>query len=207
MPIEDPISRTLAIVDASLRDFFPEDFHKRCMYASLGIAALLQDTGISAQVVGGDFICTVVSRDGATMTLQGFGGNKDGPPSHYWVLAADQLLDLGPMYLPYEASFPAAPLPVLRWPTAVNLPKFVLYRERERYTEGVEIQDQVIRQRNVAFLSHCRSTRDTSRSLQLPTWQLKDSQSLLYSAQKGDVWAKASVEFLRRSMKAFFPFE
>ncbi len=206
MPARDPVGQALAIADTSLREFFPTDFYKRCMYASFGIAALLHDEGISAHLVGGDFICTVVSRDGAQMTLQGFGTTHDGPPSHYWVLAGGQLLDLGPMYLPYESSFPAAPLPILRWPIAVDLPDFVLYRERERYAEGAEIYDPVMREKNSAFLSHCRSTRDNaSRSLLLPAWQLEDSQSLRYAAQKGDLWAKASMEFLRRSLKASFP--
>lgn len=206
MPARDPVSQALAIADVSLRGFFPTDFHKRCMYASFGLAALLHDEGISARLVGGDFVCTVVSRDGAQMSLQGFGTTIDGPPSHYWVLADDHLLDLGPMYLPYESSFPAAPLPILRWPTTIALPDFVLYRERERYAEGVEIHDPVMREKNIAFLSHCRSTRDTaSRGFPLPSWQLMDSQSLRYAAQKGDLWAMASMEFLRRSLKASFP--
>lgn len=206
MTKEDPIGQALAIVDVSLREFFPGDFYKRCMYASLGIAALLRDEGVSAHVVGGEFICTVVSRDGATMTLQGFGGSKDGLPSHFWVLAAGQQLDLGPMYLSYEASFPAAPLPILRWPTAVKLPNFILYREHARYAGDVELLDPVIREKNIAFLSHCRSVRDSASSrFPVPTWQLKDSQSLHFAARRGDMWSRASVEFLRRSMKAAFP--
>ncbi len=206
MTAKDTIGQVLAIVDVSLREFFPDDFHRRCMYASLGIAALLRDEGISAQVVGGEFICTVVSRDGATMTLQGFGGSKDGLPSHFWVLAAGQQLDLGPMYLPYESSYPAAPLPILRWPTAVKLPNIILYREHERYVGDAELLDPVLREKNIAFLAHCRSVRDAAGSpFIVPTWQLKDSQSLKYAAQKGDMWSRASIEFLRRSMKASFP--
>lgn len=207
MRARDPIGQALAIADSSLREFFPTDFYKRCMYASFGITALLRDEGIPAHVVGGDFICAVVSTDGEQMSLQGFGTKRDGPPSHFWVLSGDHLLDLGPMYLPYESSFPAALLPILRWPVAMSLPDFILYRERERYVEGVEILDPVMQERSDAFLAHCRRIRDeTSRDFPLPAWQLKDSQSLRYAAQKGDMWARASMEFLHRSYKATFPY-
>jgi len=206
MRARDPIGQALAIADASLREFFPTDFYKRCMYASFGIAALLRDQGIPAHVVGGDFICAVVSTDGEQMSLQGFGTRHDGPPSHFWVLSGDHLLDLGPMYLTHESSFPAAPLPILRWPVAISMPDFIRYRERERYVEGAENLDPVMREKIAAFLLHCRQIRDdASRDFPLPAWQLKDSQSLRFAAQKGDMWASAAMEFLRRSMKATFP--
>lgn len=205
MPTRDPIGQALAIADVSLREFFPNDFYKRCMYASFGVAALLKDEGISAHLSAGDFICTVVSRNGMQMSLQGFGASSDGAPSHYWVSAHEHLLDLGPMYLPYESSFPAASLPILRWPTAIKLPDFILYRERERYAEGVEITNPTFRDRKAAFLSHCRKTRDSKEDFQLPAWQLKSMQSLRFAAQKGDPWAQASIEFIRRSLKAEFP--
>lgn len=186
---------------------FPADYYKRCMYASFGLSALLNDEGIGAQIIGGDFLCAVVSKDGSRMTLQGFGAQYGGPPSHFWVEAQGMLLDLGPMYLPFESSFPASSLPVLLWPVAMKLPDFIAYRERVRYSEEVENLDSEIRRRNDEFVAHCRETSRTCAShVSLETWQLKDFNSLHQAATRGDMWARAVVVFLRRSLKAEFPF-
>jgi hypothetical protein len=177
------------------------------MYASFGVSALLNDAGMSTQIIGGDFICAVVAKDGSRMTLQGFGGKPGGMPSHYWVEAQGTLLDLGPMYLPCESSFPAAPLPVLRWPAMSQLPDFVAYRERVRYAGEAQIANPEFRQRNAEFVSYCREVgRAHSGSISLGTWQLRDFQSLHQAATAGDSWARAVMVFLRRSLKAEFPF-
>jgi hypothetical protein len=177
------------------------------MYGSFGLSALLRDEGISTQIIGGDFICAVVAKDGSRMTLQGFAGQPGGMPSHYWVEAQGLLLDLGPMYLPCESSFPASPLPALRWPTTSKLPDFVAYRERVRYDGGVAIANPELRQRNAEFISHCRKVgRTHTEQIALGTWQLRDFQSLHRAATEGDSWARAATLFLRRSLRAEFPF-
>jgi len=140
------------------------------------------------------------------MSLQGFGTRSGGMPSHYWVEAQGMLLDLGPAYLPYESSFPASALPVLRWPSTSKLPDFVAYRERVRYAEGVEIDTPKFSQKNAEFVAHCREVaRAETAPISLGTWELSDMQSLHKAAAKGDSWALAALEFIRRSLKARFP--
>jgi hypothetical protein len=204
----DKITKALAIADVSLREFFPDDYFKRCMYASFGIAALLKDEGIQTQIVGGDFICAVVSKDGSQMNLEGFGTASKGAPSHYWVEALEQRLDLGLMYLPQGSRLHAAHMPALRWPLAIGLPDFIAYRERERYVEDVEIDDPEFKQRNANFLAHCRDKRSAfGAPATLAAWQLRDFRSLRYAAHKKDAWAMAATIFLRRSLKAHFPYD
>lgn len=141
------------------------------------------------------------------MSLQGFGTRSGGMPSHYWVEAQGMLLDLGPTYLPYESSFPASPLPALRWPATTKLPDFVAYRERVRYAEGVEIDTPEFFQKNAEFVARCREVaRAQTDPISLGTWELTDMQSLRQAAGKGDSWARAALEFIRRSLKAKFPF-
>lgn len=200
------ITRAFAITDLSLREFFPGDFYKRCMYASFGMAALLNDDDMRAQVVGGDFLCAIVSSDGRQMSLQGFGSNDSHEPSHFWIHADGNLLDLGPMYLPFGSSFPAPSPPLVRWPLASRLPDFLAYRERARYAENVDIVTPEIRQRTATFISACRANRELrGEDVRPPRWQLKDMQSLRYATQRQDPWAMAASEFLRRSLKAGFP--
>jgi hypothetical protein len=176
------------------------------MYASFGIAALLKDEGISAQIIGGDFVCAVIAKDQSQMTLQGFGSQPSKVPSHYWIEAQGTLIDLGTMYLPYGSSFPASPLPVMRWPTTLNLPDFVAYREAERFSKEVEIADPVLRTRNSEFVSVCRKSRSTHTGIiSLNTWELTSLTALHQAAVKGDSWARAVTIFLRRSLRAEFP--
>ena len=101
----DATLHALLVTDATLRATFPSDFHKRCMYASVAIASLLEDAGLEAEVAGGDFMCAVVSTDGRQLSLQGFGTSGVGESSHYWVHANALHIDPGPAYLPYESPY------------------------------------------------------------------------------------------------------
>ena len=206
MSKEDCVSRALAVTDETLREVFPSDYFKRCMYAAFGLGSLLGDAGIRATVVGGDFLCAVVSQDGRQMNLQGFGTTGVGEPSHFWVEAQGLLLDLGTTYLPYESSFAAAQLPAVRWPLSSALPDFLRYRECRRYLVDAEVLDSVVRERRNAFVSSCRHMNAAiERAPKLKTWQLRDMASLQYAAERGDRWAQAVVKFLQRSLKAEFP--
>lgn len=206
MAREDPITRALAVTDQSLRQFFPADFHKRCMYGAFGLASLLEDAGVAAQVIGGDFLCAVVSDDGQQMSLQGFGTLGAGEPSHFWVHAHGLLIDLGPMYLPYESSFSAPSPPMITWPLSSPLPDFIAYRERLRASHDAELADPTLDQRRADFVAHCRAANRAHIGRALPrAWQLRDYQSLNYVAQKGDPWAVSAIEFLRRAFKAELP--
>jgi hypothetical protein len=59
------IVRLLSVLVRSLRKEFPEDFYKRCNYAVFGMRALLLDARVEAEIVGGDFVDFIVSKDGA----------------------------------------------------------------------------------------------------------------------------------------------
>lgn len=177
------------------------------MYASFGLSALLNDAGMATQIIGGDFLCAVVSQDGSRMTLQGFGSQHSELPSHYWIEAQGTLIDLGPTFLPIRSSYPSAPLPVIRWPLISKLPNFITYRETKRYTEGVKISDPIFFRKNCEFVAHCRKlNRDTKTNVDLGAWQLTDWPSLQQAANAGDFWARAMFVFLKRSMRAEFPF-
>jgi hypothetical protein len=58
------IEHIFALVADAVRQEFPTDYYKRCMYAALGIAALIRDRGVDARTAGGDFLAFVMSRDG-----------------------------------------------------------------------------------------------------------------------------------------------
>jgi hypothetical protein len=109
MNLISTITRTLYVVDCSLRKEFPEDFYKRCMYAAFGSTALLQDAGYEANIVGGDFLAFVVAKSEQRAGLQGFGLGTD-QPSHFWVEVDNTIVDVGPHYLPEDSRFPAASL-------------------------------------------------------------------------------------------------
>jgi hypothetical protein len=62
MNLISTITRSLYVVDRSLRKEFREDYYKRCMYAAFGTTALLHEAGFKANIVGGDFLAFVVAR-------------------------------------------------------------------------------------------------------------------------------------------------
>lgn len=202
----DPITHSLLVTDAELRASFPLDFHKRCMYAAFGIASLLEDAGVEASVVGGDFLCAVVSTDGRQLSLQGFGTTGVGEPSHYWVRASGLHIDPGPVYLPYESPYRAPALPAVAWAGDSALPPVLAYRERVRVAPDATISDPAIAARVADFVGRCRARRDAATVAgRLPFWLLRDMASLAYRAQRGDQWAIAAQAFLRRGLKAAFP--
>jgi hypothetical protein len=199
----DSISRALTVVDTSLKQFFPQDFHSRCMYASLGLLALLEDEGIYAQMVGGDFVCAVIEKGGDRRGLHGFGRSSTEAPTHFWVQTKDMLLDLGPTYLPYRASFPLSKLPALRWKTEKPLPDYVEYKEHNRFESNVKLQDSVLQQRAIEFRTLCRKNAESlSVKATLGTWELMGHTSLLSAAQRGDRWAKAMLSFIKAGLRA-----
>lgn len=210
MAPRDPITRSLAVVDKTLREAFPEDFDKRCMYAAFGLRQLLQAAGLTPQIVGGQFMCLVVSPDGQQATFQGFGTpNSQAPePSHYWVEVGQVLVDLGPHYLSRRSSHPAASMPFVRWSLHTNLPPFLRYQEAVRYDQNVMLAaDPTITKRMKDFLDYClQESQATTGETRLPSWQLKDMTSLQYAAQRGDAWARAGVFFLKTRPVVSLPF-
>lgn len=49
------VERVLCVVDRCLKAQFPDDYYKRCLYASFGVHSLLQSLGHSPEVLGADF--------------------------------------------------------------------------------------------------------------------------------------------------------
>lgn len=195
----------MAVVDASLREFFPIDYHCRCMYAAIGLAALLEAEGFPTQMVGGDFLCAVISKDGKRRNLQGYGLSPTGAPTHFWVRTQDLLLDLGPTYLPVRSSFPLAKLPMLRWELEKPLPDYMDYSETQRYVD-IRHDDSQIQNRVDAFRAHCRAKMQSSgERVTLRAWELRNHQSLVSAARKSDAWAEAMLSFLRAGVRAKVP--
>jgi len=206
----DPVTRSLAIVDKALRATFPDDFDRRCMYAAFGLRQLLQEAGQTVQIVGGQFLCLVVSPDGRRATFQGFGmpSSQAPEPSHYWVEVGQTLVDLGPHYLPRRSSHRAAPMPLLRWSLQTNLPSFLRYKEAVRYDQHVElIADSAISKRMDNFLLRCQQeSRNATGDVKLPSWQFRDMASLQYAVQRHDAWARAAMSFIKTRPTVLLPF-
>ena len=139
MNLTSTVTRTLYVVDRSLRKEFPEDYFKRCMYAAFGTSALLQDAGFNANIVGGDFLAFVVARFEQRAGLQGFGLGTD-QPSHFWVEVDGTIIDVGPHYLPDDARFPATPMPFVAWSSASTLPLYLRYRSHIQYDPRVRLE-------------------------------------------------------------------
>lgn len=202
----DPIDTALAVTDYALRQVFPNDFHKRCMYAAIATATLLQEAGVEAHVVGGDFLCLMVSRNGRNMNGQGFGSSSSPAPSHYWTVAKGLMIDLGPSYLVHESSFPAVEPPIVRWRQTAPLPGFLAYRARTENAHDAPLDDRAIQRRLEGFLSHCRALRSSGVAIAtLRHWQLKDFASLKIAARARDPWAIAAAHAFRRGVRLAFP--
>lgn len=207
----DPVTRSLAIVDKALRAAFPDDFDKRCMYAAFGLRQLLQEAGQTVQIVGGQFLCLVVSPDGRQVTFQGFGmpSSAQAPePSHYWVEAGQTLVDLGPHYLPRRSSHRAASMPLVCWSLQTSLPPFLRYKEAMRYDQNVElVATAAISKRMDDFLLRCQQeSRSATGDVKLPGWQFRDIGSLQHAAQRGDAWARGAMSFVKTRPTVSLPF-
>jgi len=176
------------------------------MYASLGLAALLEDAGIHAQMVGGDFACAVVEQGGNRKGFHGFGLSANGAPTHFWVRTQDFLLDLGPTYLPHTSTFPISKLPVIRWSLENPLPNYFDYSEQLRYSRDVQLSDATLEQRSDDFRTLCRKNAlSLGVNFSLKSWELNSHVSLLNAAQRGDRWAKEMLLFLKSGDKARLP--
>lgn len=200
----NPLSSALATVDRVLRQRFPDDFDKRCLYAAFGLRALLQRRGIASEIVGGNYTCFVVSTDMQQASHQGFGSQSTDKLSHYWVEAQNYLLDPGPHYLPRRSPFPAAPLPMIRWPLASSIPHFMRYQEQARYPQEAKLQSsQDIQDRMREFLAACEQAPDEGA---MPCWQLSGLESLRYAAEKRDPWALGALRFIAEYPPSSLPF-
>jgi hypothetical protein len=126
------LERILTVVERTLRKTFPDDCQKRCAYSAFGIRSLLQDGGVEATLIGGDFAAFVMSLKGEKAGVQGFGFGED-QCSHFWVEADGRLIDIAPHFLPRESSYPIVPMPAIAWDLREHLPAYLRYRVIERF--------------------------------------------------------------------------
>lgn len=190
------VERVLCVVDRCLREQFPDDYHKRCLYASFGIHRLLKALDLCPVVVGGNFGAFLVSRDEQNASFQGY-ASQTGEHSHYWVELNGFIIDLGSRYLVVESSFPASEVPAVFWDTGYALPKGLVYRPVARYesTETTHLESHIV-DKMVPFLAACEARM--SKSLVKPKigkWLVTTPSSIQKAASKGDLWARAMIRY------------
>lgn len=192
------LEKILCVVDRTLRNEFPEDFHKRCMYAAFGVRELLRNLDCSPVVVGGDFMAFVLSKDKRQASIQGYSSlGRSSEHSHYWVEVDGAVIDLGTYYLPIDSRFPAVAMPVTHWNLAIPFPKALQYHPEVRYDVNVELKSTVeITTKMERFLGLCRKRMEGSLvKPQLDTWLLSNPSSIKEAAKRGDLWASGAIRF------------
>lgn len=193
----DAVSRSLAIVDLTLRDVFTDNYWKRCMYAAFGLQQSLKEEGIASDIVAGDVACFVLYTQDNQPGIDGFMNETPHVPAHFWVETGDSLIDLGPHYLPRDTKRPIANMPFIRWPLNQALPHYLRYRESARYGPGVKLQvEDAIMERMGHFLEQCESRRPSNVSpTNVTDWELRGTDSLRIAARQGDQWARGALKF------------
>jgi hypothetical protein len=201
------LERILTVVDRTLRKEFPSDFHKRCAYAAIGTRRLLQAAGVDAELIGGDFLAFVVSQDGNRAGIQGFGGGEQ-QCSHFWVEAEGRLIDLGVYFLPSDSSYPVARMPAAAWDLNQKLPRYLRYREQERFDASTMLSpDPVIMARCDHFIAACdERMKGQTGPADFSTWLMTGAPSVAIAANRRDPWANAALKFNRDPSLADLPF-
>lgn len=199
--------KLLGAVIRSLRKEFPEDFYKRCYYAAFAMRALLLDGGFDAEIVGGDFVAFIVSRDGERAGMKGFGFGAE-QCSHFWVETNGRLLDVGPYLLPEDASYPVAGMPLVAWDLATPFPAYLRYRRVRRFPADAVMS--AVPEHNARcdrFIAACRSRAANHIAGSKPlTWLLTDSSATVAAARRRDSWAIGAMRFSRITNIPDLPF-
>lgn len=174
----------------------PEDYHKRCMYASFGVHRLLKARGYSPVIVGGNFGAFFVSRDQSIASIQGYASDS-GEHSHYWIVLDGSIIDLGTYYLPVESGFQACEMPAVFWSTSYPLPKGLIYSPDARCpSSDVSHQSPHIIEKMEPFLAACHASM--AKPLTKPKigkWLVTTTSSIQKAAQEGDLWARAVIRY------------
>lgn len=190
------VERIPCVVNRCLKSQFPDDYYKRCLYASYGIHSLLQAMGYSPVVVGGNFLALVVSRDERQASMQGYGSDF-AEHSHYWVELNGSIIDLGTHYLPVGSSFVASQMPALFWDITNVLPKGLIYASEARYA-STEIShfEPLIEERMIMFIAACHARmKQPLVKPKLGRWLATTPSSFQNAASKGDVWARSVIRY------------
>ncbi|WP_233331075.1 hypothetical protein [Pseudomonas nitroreducens] len=196
------VERVFCVVDRCLRNQFPDDYYKRCMYASFGVHRLLQALGYSPVIVGGNFGAFVVSRDQRKASIQGYSSDS-GDHSHYWVELDGSIIDLGSYYLPVESSFQACDVPAVFWNASSPLPKGLIYSPAHRYpSSDISHLAPHIIEKMKPFLAACyaRMAKPLAKP-RLGKWLVTTPSSIQKAARKGDSWALAMIRYESMSVE------
>lgn len=200
------ITHILAVVDAALREAFPDDYDARCMYAAFGVRDRFRAAGQPATIVGGDFLCFSVSKDGREALMEGFGAASATPPSHFWVEACGRRLDIGPHYLPRRSRLDAAPIPPLNWGLSAPLPPYLRYRARQRWQPEEELPPGDALADRVAWFRAACARRATAPAAPRWAWLLHGPGAVSRAARGGDAWAQGALHFLKVTDPRTLPF-
>lgn len=198
------VERVLCVVDRCLKSQFPDDYYKRCMYASFGVHRLLQTQGYSPVIVGGNFGAFVVSRDQRTASIQGYASGS-GEHSHYWVQLDGSIIDLATYYLPIESSFQACEVPAVFWNASYPLPKGLIYNPAVRYpSSDISHLAPHIIEKMEPFLAacHARMAKPLAKP-KIGKWLVTTPSSIQKAASKGDPWARAVIRYESMSAQNF----
>ncbi|WP_060477712.1 hypothetical protein [Pseudomonas monteilii] len=190
------VERVLCVVDRCLKNQFPNDYYKRCLYASFGVHRLLEEMGYSPVIVGGNFGAFVVSRDERLAGIQGYASNS-GEHSHYWVELNGSLIDLGTIYLPVESSYAAHEMQAMFWNLNQLLPKGLKYDAKARYStsDASHLAAEIIEKMDI-FIRACQERM--AKPLVKPKigkWLVTNQASIQSAAKKGDLWARAMIRY------------
>ncbi len=190
------MERVLSVVDRCLRGQFPDDYYKRCMYASFGVHRLLQGLGFSPAIVGGNFGAFVVSRDQRKASIQGYSA-RSGEHSHYWVELDGSIIDLGTYYLPVESSYQACEMPAVFWKTGNPLPRGLFYSPANRYpSSDISHLAPHIIDKMEPFLAACYARMAKPQAnRKIGKWLATTPSSIQKAARKGDPWALAMIRY------------
>lgn len=196
------VERMLCVVDRCLRSQFPDDYHKRCMYASFGVHRLLQAQGYSPVIAGGNFGALVVSRDQRTASIQGYASDS-GEHSHYWVELDGSMIDLGSYYLPIESSFQACEVPAVFWSASYPLPKGLIYNPVNRYPSSdiSHLAPHIIEKMEPFLAACCDRMAKPLAKPKIGKWLVTTPASIQKAARKGDPWALAVIRYESMSVE------
>lgn len=200
-------ARLLSVVVRSLRKEFPDDFYKRCSYAAFATRALLLDAGVESEIIGGDMVAFIISRDGRRAGMQGFGFGKE-QCSHFWVEAEGALIDVGPFLLPQDASYPVAEIPLVAWNLAQPFPAYLRYRCIVRFpAEAVMSSEAEHNARCDRFIAACRDRVASQVTGTKPlSWLLTDPDATANATRARDPWATGALRFAGLMDVAQLPF-
>ncbi len=200
--------RSIAVVIRTLKATFPGDYSQRCMYFAFGIQRLLNQQNIKVNIICGDFLAFVVSREDKRSGLQGYGFGCDEEYSHYWIETEEHMVDVGPHFLPETSSYPVAKMPIIVWRKSNPLPIFLRYKPLLRLEDGAYLDAPIeIQTRMREFLEECIRRLDGTRGQpKLPSWVLRDGNSLKSMAKKRDVWSRSAIRFSEETREEELPF-